>query len=206
MFKKEDAFGYALFMKIILVTYYFYTTSNMLTSYAACSSMPQFFLQWKNLQDEFKRNISNKCNYKRLVKITLVLSICLAMINVMVGLFSIFRTNTIDILLTPFNISNYTPIEEKILRTAAITFGTFGNFAWALSVGMYFLICKYLYTFLQIHGYFYTNEFTQGFGSIKSWAIRTNVIVQADSPLLSQNPIFMFIRGSSLTIDFQVTL
>ena len=64
MFESRDHFGYHLFMKILLVTYYFYGASNFVTSYAACSGLPQFFMQWKEFQHNFKTNGTNRMGAK----------------------------------------------------------------------------------------------------------------------------------------------
>ena len=143
MFKKDEAFGHVLFLKIGTIAWYFLTTSNTVMFYRACGIMPQFFMEWQKLQDNFKAHNTEKPSYKRLVKILIVFVGLVIVLNTLTCSYNIYFTNSLEIYLAPFESKDTYPFWNQFMKAFYILWATLGAGHWMLPITLYFLMSKF---------------------------------------------------------------
>lgn len=140
MFSSSEQFGYVLFMKIVMVIWYFSVLIYLITYYQMCKILPQFFVQWQELQHLCGVTHS----YRK--QVTCITVVCLSAVftNAVYVSYSYYNSTYLDLVLSPYKPTEDTVnlVSDKLIRFVVLVLNVFGTILWLVPLGFYTATCE----------------------------------------------------------------
>ena len=137
VFRNNESFGYILFLKLIMISWYINATVNVIISFWICRTglMREFMVTWQNMRD-FKSS-SKSGNALRNVKIAICICVSYTIINTAVITYGIWNEEIMEFVLATFEASQLSMLEDRSIRFFASVITIFQSAAGIIPVGLY---------------------------------------------------------------------